>query len=150
MLFFYQHYPGQDALLIGWLKFFFEIVIDYLSFDGFFKKKEKKTWNRRNFGLFCLSRFNVIIILPSHIRLRVIFGSKDTSYLNWPDILQLFDGIKHFISWIPGLKSMKNRVLTLGTDRHIQKCCIQARVNIYALYTFFRLAEVTSEHLFWH
>lgn len=41
MLFFYQHYPGQDALLIGWLKFFFEIVIDYWSFDAFFKKKEK-------------------------------------------------------------------------------------------------------------
>lgn len=114
------------------------------------KKKKKKPETEEILVYFAFRDLMLIIILPSHIRLRVIFGSKDTSYLNWPDILQLFDGIKHFISWIPGLKSMKNRVLTLGTDRHIQKCCIQARVNIYALYTFFRLAEVTSEHLFWH
>lgn len=54
------------------------------------------------------------------------------------------------MEWVPGLKSMRKRVLTPGTNRHIQKCCIQARVNIYALYTFFHLAEVTSKHLFWH
>ena len=60
------------------------------------KRKKKNPPETRNFGLFYLSRFNVIIIVPSHIRLRVTFGSKDTSYLNWLDILQLFDGIQTF------------------------------------------------------
>lgn len=69
-------------------------------------------------------------------------------------MMELLDAIprkyKHSMEQVPGLKSMKKGVLTLGTDRHIQKCCIQARVNIYALYSFFQLAEVTSKHLFWH
>lgn len=46
-------------------------------------------------------------------------------------------------------KIHEEKGLTFGTERHIQKCCVQARVNICALYSFFQLAEVTSKHLLW-